>query len=47
MDRWMTYGGRGSPNEKEQFAGWGIGQHNVTYRKNVAVRCGCSVTAAE
>jgi len=26
---------------------WGIGQSNVTCRKNVALQCGCSVSVAE
>jgi len=37
-----------STNEKGKFfLGGGIGQHNVMYRENVALRCGCSIPAAE
>ena len=39
-----------SSNRKGQIffgRGGGIGQHNVTYRKNVTLRCGFSVPAAE
>jgi len=35
-----------SPTERGKIFG-GIGQRSVTYRKNVAPRCGCSVPAAE
>jgi len=35
-----------TPNRKRHFRG--VGQRNViTYEKNVALRCGCSVPAAE
>jgi len=32
------------PNGYGMFLG--IGQHNVTYRKNVALQCGCSLPVA-
>ena len=35
------------PNRKGFGGEGGIGQCNVTYRKNVALRCGCSVPMAE
>ena len=38
----------GIPNRKGSFyPGEGIAQRNVTYRKHVALQCGCSVPAAE
>ena len=39
----------GIPNRKGQFffGGGGIRQCNVTYRKNVALLCGWSISAAE
>jgi len=36
-----------SPNEKSNFLEGAIGQRNVTYREKAALRCGCSVPAAE
>jgi len=40
--------GAGNTNGNGQFfAGGGIGQHNVTYRKNMALWCGCSVPVAQ
>jgi len=37
----------GSPNGTGRIFGGGIGQRNVTYKKHAALRCECSVPAAE
>jgi len=39
---WYPPAGRGN-----FFLGGGFRQCNVTYKKNAALRCGCSVPAAE
>jgi len=38
---------RGMAQMGNFFWGGGIEQHNVTYRKNVALQCKCIVSAAE
>jgi len=50
VGRWMTLNsGWGIPNGKGQIfcLEEGTKQHNVTYRKSVAMQCRCSVPAAE
>jgi len=47
VDDFLTVGW--DPNGKGQFFYAGIGQRNVclTYRKNVALRCGCSIALSD
>jgi len=40
-------GGDSTTGMGKNLLGWGIGQHNVTYRRNVALQCGCSVPTGE
>jgi len=51
VDRRTIFSGRvGSPNGKGQIfceRGGGNRTDSVTYRKHVALQCGCSVLAAE